>query len=76
GWQKVGAFVNLGAYYLVGTPVAAVLAFVVHLKGRGLLIGLATGSLVQATLLALGTIFTNWQKQASQARERIFEEDT
>lgn len=59
----MGAYVNLGAYYLVGIPVAAVLAFVLHLKGKGLLIGLATGSAIQATLLGLRTIFTNWQKQ-------------
>ncbi|KAJ4713795.1 Protein DETOXIFICATION [Melia azedarach] len=74
--QKMGAYVNLGAYYLVGIPVAAVLAFVLHLKGKGLLIGLATGSAIQATLLGLRTIFTNWQKQVSKARHRIFEGDS
>ena len=62
GWQKFGAYVNLGAYYLVGTPVAAVLAFVLHLRAKSLLIGLATRSCVQASLLALRTIFTNWQE--------------
>ena len=36
GWQDIGAYVNLGAYYLIGVPVGVVLAFVVHLKGRGL----------------------------------------
>ncbi|KAF2290366.1 hypothetical protein GH714_012321 [Hevea brasiliensis] len=76
GRQHIGAYVNLGAYYLVGTPVGAVLAFVAHLKGKGLLIGLATGSFVQATLLAFMTIFTNWEKQAIKARERIFEGDS
>lgn len=63
GWQKIGAFVNLGAYYLVGIPIAAVLAFVFQLKGKGLLIGLATGSFVQAALLALKIVFTDWGKQ-------------
>ncbi|KAL3565501.1 hypothetical protein D5086_033547 [Populus alba] len=53
GWQKFGAYVNLGACYLVGTPVAAVLAFVLHLRAR---------SCVQASLLALRTIFTNWKE--------------
>ncbi|ESR54889.1 hypothetical protein CICLE_v10020602mg [Citrus x clementina] len=76
GWQKIGAFVNLGAYYLVGIPIAAVLAFVFQLKGKGLLIGLATGSFVQAALLALKIVFTDWGKQASKARERIFEGDS
>ncbi|KAK7836637.1 protein detoxification 8 [Quercus suber] len=36
GWQDIGAYVNLGAYYLIGVPVGVVLVFVVHLKGRGL----------------------------------------
>ncbi|KAM3681599.1 hypothetical protein ACJW31_12G009400 [Castanea mollissima] len=62
GWQDIGAYVNLGAYYLVGVPVGVVLAFVVHLKGK-------------AFLLALKTSFTNWEKQASKARERIFDGD-
>ena len=58
---------NLGSYYLVGTPTAAVLAFVAHLRRKGLLIGLATGSCVQASLLALRTLFTNWENQVLAA---------
>ncbi|CAL1409828.1 unnamed protein product [Linum trigynum] len=72
GWQNLGAYVNLGAYYLVGTPVAVVLAFVVHIGGKGLLIGLASGSFVQATMFAFRIALTDWQQQASKARERIF----
>ncbi|KAF8407734.1 hypothetical protein HHK36_006869 [Tetracentron sinense] len=34
GWPKIGAFVNLGAYYLVGIPSAILLAFVFHFGGR------------------------------------------
>ncbi|KAL0013356.1 hypothetical protein SO802_000425 [Lithocarpus litseifolius] len=30
GWQKIGALVNLGAYYLIGIPIAITLAFVYH----------------------------------------------
>ncbi|PSR89468.1 Protein DETOXIFICATION like, partial [Actinidia chinensis var. chinensis] len=30
GWQKIGAFVNLGAYYLIGLPSAIILTFVFH----------------------------------------------
>jgi len=33
GWQKLGAFVNLGSYYLVGVPFSILLAFVLHMKG-------------------------------------------
>ncbi|KAJ4974455.1 hypothetical protein NE237_007629 [Protea cynaroides] len=73
GWQHVGAYVNLGAFYLVGIPIAIVLAFHLHLRGKGLWIGILIGSTLQSALLALITSCTNWQKQAINARERIFE---
>ncbi|KAK6798207.1 hypothetical protein RDI58_005909 [Solanum bulbocastanum] len=72
GWQHLGAYVNLGSYYLVGIPVAILLGFHLHLKGKGLWIGLNAGSLVQSLLFSLITCLTDWQKQASIARERIF----
>jgi Na+-driven multidrug efflux pump len=34
GKQKIGAAINLGAFYLVGIPMAAVLAFVFHMNGK------------------------------------------
>ncbi|MED6136461.1 Protein DETOXIFICATION 12 [Stylosanthes scabra] len=36
GWQHLGVYVNLGAFYLCGIPAAATLAFWVKLKGIGL----------------------------------------
>lgn len=33
GKQKIGAAVNLGAFYLAGIPMAVFLAFVFHLNG-------------------------------------------
>ncbi|XP_031253282.1 protein DETOXIFICATION 14-like [Pistacia vera] len=74
GWQHIGAYVNLGAYYLVGIPTAVVLCFILHLRGKGLWVGIMTGSAVQTISLGLITSFTNWQKQATMARQRIFEE--
>ncbi|PON77482.1 Multi antimicrobial extrusion protein [Parasponia andersonii] len=74
GWQHIGAYLNLAAYYLVGIPLAIVLCFVLHLRGVGLWIGTLAGSIIQALLLGLVTFFTNWQKQANEARERIFEQ--
>ncbi|XP_030447570.1 protein DETOXIFICATION 14-like [Syzygium oleosum] len=73
GWQHIGAFVNLGSFYLCGIPVAAVLGFWVKLRGMGLWIGIQTGSLVQAILLSIVTSRTDWEMQASKARARIFE---
>lgn len=34
GWQKIGAYVNLGSYYLVGIPIAVLFAFVFHTGGK------------------------------------------
>ncbi|KAK1433223.1 hypothetical protein QVD17_10132 [Tagetes erecta] len=72
GWQHIGAYINLGSYYLVGVPMALVLGFVVHLNGQGLWGGLVIGSIVQCILLTLIACSTNWEKQATMARERIF----
>ncbi|KAF9625610.1 hypothetical protein IFM89_024383 [Coptis chinensis] len=71
GWQHLGAYVNLGAFYLVGIPIAVLLSFRQHLGGRGLWIGILMGSVVQVTLLSLITGLTNWQQQAMKAKERI-----
>eukprot|EP00258_Populus_trichocarpa_P038900 XP_024454919.1 protein DETOXIFICATION 10 [Populus trichocarpa] len=73
GWQKIGAYINLGSFYLVGLPVAAVLGFVAHLRGKGLWIGILAGSFVQSVLLSIVTACTDWNKQATKARERVFE---
>ncbi|RVX12590.1 Protein detoxification 14 [Vitis vinifera] len=43
------------------------------LRGRGLWIGIQTGALLQTTLLCVMTGFTNWEKLATKARQRIFE---
>ncbi|KAH9741622.1 protein DETOXIFICATION 2 [Citrus sinensis] len=73
GWQHIGACINFVAFYLVGLPVGGVLGFVVHLRGKGLWTGIVVGSAVQSTLLCLITCFTNWNKQATKAKERLRE---
>nr|GMC66160.1 protein DETOXIFICATION 14-like [Ipomoea batatas] len=63
GWQHLGAYVNLVAYYLVGVPVAVVLGFWVGLRGMGLWLGLNIASMLQSIVFLLITIFTDWEKQ-------------
>ncbi|XP_050374159.1 protein DETOXIFICATION 12-like [Argentina anserina] len=70
GWQHIGAYINLGAFYLCGIPVAAILAFWLKLRGRGLWIGIQLGSLVQTVFLSIVTSCTNWEMQAKKARDR------
>ncbi|KAJ4848757.1 hypothetical protein Tsubulata_020069 [Turnera subulata] len=71
GWQKIGAFANLGAYYIIGIPSAVVLAFIFHIGGKGFWIGIMIALSVQATLLGVVTFFTDWDKQARKAKDRI-----
>ncbi|KAI3462570.1 hypothetical protein Pfo_019233 [Paulownia fortunei] len=73
GWQHIGAYVNLGAYYLVGIPLALLLGFVLLLKGEGLWSGLVAGATVQSILLGIITFRTDWEKLATEARQRIYD---
>ncbi|MFS7971710.1 putative multi antimicrobial extrusion protein [Helianthus anomalus] len=63
GWQKIGAAVNLGAYYIIGLPCSAILTFMLHYGGMGLWMGIISGSGLQAILLLVITMRTNWEQQ-------------
>ncbi|KAL5801899.1 hypothetical protein ACOSQ3_033531 [Xanthoceras sorbifolium] len=73
GWQKIGAFVNLGSYYLVGIPSAIVLGFVLHIGGKGLWLGIICALVVQVSSLFIITIRTNWEREAKKAMERVYD---
>ncbi|KAJ1382919.1 Multi antimicrobial extrusion protein [Sesbania bispinosa] len=73
GWQHLGVYVNLGAFYLCGIPVAAALAFWVKVGGKGLWIGVQVGAFVQCVLLSSITSCINWEQQAIKARKRLFD---
>ncbi|KAI3453084.1 hypothetical protein Pfo_009747 [Paulownia fortunei] len=74
GWQHIGAYINLAAFYLFGIPIAAMLSFWLNLRGKGLWIGIIIGATLQMIMFAIITSCTNWEKQAAKARERLFEE--
>ncbi|XP_047059139.1 protein DETOXIFICATION 16-like [Lolium rigidum] len=69
GKQKIGARVNLGAFYLAGIPVAVLLAFVLHLNGMGLWLGIVCGSMTKLLFLLWITMCINWEKEAIRAKE-------
>uniref|UniRef100_A0A9I9E6N6 Protein DETOXIFICATION n=1 Tax=Cucumis melo TaxID=3656 RepID=A0A9I9E6N6_CUCME len=73
GWQKIGAYVNLGSYYIVGIPSAVLLAFVLHVGGKGLWFGIILALVVQVLSLATITIRTNWDQEAKIATERVYD---
>ncbi|CAL4924617.1 unnamed protein product [Urochloa decumbens] len=71
GKQKIGARVNLGAFYLVGIPLGVLLAFVFGLNGMGLWLGIVWGSISKLALLLWITLRTNWDNEAIEAKERV-----
>ncbi|CAJ2630607.1 unnamed protein product [Trifolium pratense] len=73
GWQHLGVYVNLGAFYLCGIPAAAALAFWVQVGGKGLWIGIQVGAFVQCVLLSIITCCINWEQLAMKARQRLFD---
>ncbi|XP_059639537.1 protein DETOXIFICATION 16-like [Cornus florida] len=73
GWQNIGAFVNLGSYYLVGIPSAILLAFVFHIGGKGLWLGIVCALLVQVLSLLTITARTNWEIEAKKATTRVYD---
>ncbi|KAK7290056.1 hypothetical protein RIF29_04203 [Crotalaria pallida] len=76
GWQKIGAYVNLGSYYIVGLPSAIVLAFVLHIGGKGLWLGIICALIVQGVSLLIITIRTDWEQEAKKATERVYDSIT
>ncbi|KZV46522.1 MATE efflux family protein 6-like [Dorcoceras hygrometricum] len=65
GWQKIGAYINLGSYYLLGVPVSLLLAFVSHMGGKGLWLGILCALLVQVALLLVIVYRTNWELEVN-----------
>ena len=71
GEQKIGARVNLAAFYLAGIPLAVLLAFVLHLNRMGLWLGIVCGSLTKLVLLIWIVLSINWEKEAIKAKDMV-----
>ncbi|CAN6725272.1 unnamed protein product [Malus baccata var. baccata] len=59
GQQKVGAYVNLGAYYLMGSL-------------QGLWTGIIVALFVEALCLSIIIICTDWEKEVKNASDRVY----
>ncbi|GAA0145840.1 transporter [Lithospermum erythrorhizon] len=71
GWQQIGAYINIIAFYLFGFPVSGLLCFLLQFRAKGLWIGVIVGAGLQNIALATITSFTNWEAQAIKARQRL-----
>ncbi|KAG0517695.1 hypothetical protein BDA96_09G111400 [Sorghum bicolor] len=71
GKQKIGAAVNLGAFYLLGIPMSVLLAFIFHLNGMGLWLGIVCGSVTKLVFLLFVTCSIDWDNEAVKAKYRV-----
>ncbi|GLU23343.1 hypothetical protein SLE2022_393600 [Rubroshorea leprosula] len=62
GWQHLAVFANLGTFFLIGMPIAAVLGFKLKLYVKGLWIGLICGLSSQTGTLLLITLCRKWTR--------------
>lgn len=76
GWQKMCSFINLGAYYLVAVPCAVLFAFVCHMRGIGLWLGIICGLSVEVIVLVIVILCTNWEKEGTKALARVHNSET
>ncbi|CAL0320778.1 unnamed protein product [Lupinus luteus] len=67
GWQNLCVVINFGAYYVVGIPCAILFAFVLHIGGMGLWMGIICGLAVQGIALITINLCTDWNKEARKA---------
>ncbi|XP_010259729.1 PREDICTED: protein DETOXIFICATION 55 [Nelumbo nucifera] len=67
----VGAAINFYAFYLVGTPVALVLTFVLEMGFTGLCYGLLAAQIVCALSIVTVICRTDWDRESSNARDLV-----
>lgn len=71
GWQALIAYINLGCYYVVGVPVGLLLGYKFDFGVKGIWSGMIGGTALQTFILLSIIYFTNWNKEASAAEDRI-----
>nr|GEW59689.1 protein DETOXIFICATION 14-like [Tanacetum cinerariifolium] len=67
-WQHIGAYVNLGAFYLFGIRAAVVLGFPLHMRAKGFWIGIVIGSVNLSIGLLVITGRTDWENKQIRRR--------
>ncbi|XP_064425115.1 multidrug and toxin extrusion protein 2-like [Latimeria chalumnae] len=70
GKQKIGAIINLIAFYGIGIPIGVALMFAAKLGIRGLWTGLLICVVVQSTLFIILIMRLNWNAATEQAQVR------
>lgn len=72
GLQRIGATINIGAFYIIGVPLSIVLGFVVHMRAKGFWIGFICALCIQDLLYGILVFCFNWENLAAKAQERVY----
>ncbi|XP_076905098.1 protein DETOXIFICATION 55-like [Bidens hawaiensis] len=67
----IGARINLCSFYLVGTPIAIILAFVWRLGFLGLCYGLLAAQMACVLSILIVIYRTDWEKESLNARQLV-----
>ena len=66
----IGARINLGSFYFVGTPVAVGLAFMLNVGFPGLWFGLLSAQVACAvSIMCVVLLYTDWEAEALKAKK-------
>ncbi|KAF5816326.1 putative multi antimicrobial extrusion protein [Helianthus annuus] len=68
---SIGARINLCSFYLVGTPIAVILAFVWPLGFLGLCYGLLAAQVACVLSILMVIYRTDWEKESLNARQLV-----
>eukprot|EP01018_Ginkgo_biloba_P034248 Gb_24164 [translate_table: standard] len=71
GWQALIAYINIGCYYGFGVPLGLLLGYKLDLGIKGIWSGMVGGPTLQTIILLGITYFTNWNREAAEAKERL-----
>ena len=69
GWQHIGAVINITCSWVVGIPVAIVLAIVVRLGALGYITGVAAAAVLMLCSYSITMFTVNWNKRAEVAQK-------
>ncbi|XP_073043185.1 protein DETOXIFICATION 53-like isoform X2 [Primulina eburnea] len=72
---KMACNINFLSFYLIGLPVALLLAFRFNMGFIGLWFGLAAAEVSCTCMMVCTLFYTNWEQQASRAKELTLEKE-
>ncbi|KAL3501139.1 hypothetical protein ACH5RR_035588 [Cinchona calisaya] len=71
GWQNFVAYMNLGCYFIFGTPFGILMCYKFDMGVKGLWYGMLLGVFLQTIAVLLVISLANWKKEAYAAQERL-----